>query len=229
MRFSYAYILDKYFPHARVVIEDRTYEGIVWYGLGEKPSEETLNALVKEEERFAQIEINKTNTQDSILLDRQRGQREQAKQDAKPLAQKIQDQYKQIYAEIEALTIEAQELQCLMEARSKLEAAWFEVSKTEAKCNDEAKAYLAETDWYYTREAETKIKVPDEVVEKRAKARESITRGDWVHMNWQELRAKERPSRAEIMNAIRLGGDELKRIKGLCQDISFKYAKPKKI
>ena len=38
----------------------------------------------------------------------------------------------------------------------------------------EAKSYLASTDWYVTREAETGKAIPDEVKAKRAEARDLI-------------------------------------------------------
>lgn len=44
----------------------------------------------------------------------------------------------------------------------------------QAEINAEAKAYLASTDWYVVRQAETGIAVPADVVEARAEARAKI-------------------------------------------------------
>jgi hypothetical protein len=41
--------------------------------------------------------------------------------------------------------------------------------------NKQARAYLAETDWYVIRKAETGVDVPQEVSEKRQSARLSVT------------------------------------------------------
>ena len=40
--------------------------------------------------------------------------------------------------------------------------------------NDEARAYLRETDWYVTRFAETGVEIPEEIKSQRQMARESI-------------------------------------------------------
>ena len=41
--------------------------------------------------------------------------------------------------------------------------------------NEERKLYLADTDWYVTRQAETGMPIPDDVLLKRQEARDSIT------------------------------------------------------
>ena len=40
--------------------------------------------------------------------------------------------------------------------------------------NAQSRAYLAETDWYVTRFAETGVPIPDEIKQKRAEAREAV-------------------------------------------------------
>lgn len=45
---------------------------------------------------------------------------------------------------------------------------------------NEAKAYLISTDWYYVRKAETGEEVPEEVIAKRAEAREFIRANEGV-------------------------------------------------
>ena len=44
----------------------------------------------------------------------------------------------------------------------------------QAKTNAEARAYLASTDWYVVRFAETGVAIPDDVAEARKLARESV-------------------------------------------------------
>ena len=49
-----------------------------------------------------------------------------------------------------------------------------EANKPAPDLKAEAKAYLASTDWYITRFAETKVEVPAEVLKKRAEARLAV-------------------------------------------------------
>lgn len=49
-----------------------------------------------------------------------------------------------------------------------------EAAKEAARVNEEARAYLAATDWYIVREAETGRHVPQEVLDKRAAARATV-------------------------------------------------------
>lgn len=44
----------------------------------------------------------------------------------------------------------------------------------QAKTNAEARAYLASTDWYVTRFAETGVAIPDDILTARKTARESV-------------------------------------------------------
>lgn len=46
--------------------------------------------------------------------------------------------------------------------------------ETQAVVNQEARDYLVSTDWYITRQAETGVEVPSDVLTKRAEARASV-------------------------------------------------------
>jgi hypothetical protein len=49
-----------------------------------------------------------------------------------------------------------------------------EAAEAQQKANDEARAYLKETDWYVIRQADTGEPVPKEVHDKRQAAREAV-------------------------------------------------------
>ena len=228
MSFSYAYILDKYLPHITYIMEDRTYEGIRWTCKEEPPSQELLDSFIKEEERLANIKNNNLSKLDDYFKEKQHQYRVEAARSAVPLETKLAEEHDAIIAEIQTLKLDAIDIQKTIEAKLAFEQSWQEISKAQEKINQQAREYLASTDWYYVRESETKLAVPQEVVELRAKARESIKHGVEVYAKWNELRSKERPSREEIKAAIKAGGDELKRIKSICESIGAKYNRPKK-
>lgn len=228
MSFSYAYILDKYLPNIKYIMEDRTYEGIRFLCKEEPPSKELLDGFIKEEERLANIKKNNLSKLDDYFKEKQHQYRVEAERAAVPLEDKLAEEYDAIIAEIHTLKLDAVEVQKTFETKAALEESWLEISKAQDKINQQAREYLASTDWYYVRESETKLAVPQEVVELRAKARESIQHGVEVYAKWRELRAKERPSKEELRAAIKAGGQELERIKSLCQAVSMKYSRPKK-
>lgn len=227
-KFSYAYILDKYLPHIPYVMEDRTYEGIRFLGKEEPPTQELLDAFIKEEERLAGIKQKNLDKLDDYYKERQHQYRDEAAKKAIPLEEKLKAEYDSIIAEIETLRLDAVELQKTLEAKEKFQESWLEVGNAQEKANEKARAYLAETDWFVTRKQETGLEIPEDVQMKRAQARESITKGIEVFSNWQQLREKERPTREELRAAIKAGGEELNRIKSVCEEIHSRYKKPSK-
>jgi len=227
-KFSYAYILDKYLPHIPYVMEDRTYAGIRFLTKDEPPTQELLDAFIKEEERLAGIKKNNLSKLDDYYKERQHQYRDEAAKKAIPLEEKLKAEYDSIIAEIETLRLDAMELQKTLEAKEKFQESWLEVSNAQEKANEAARSYLAETDWFVTRKQETGLDIPEDVQMKRAQARESITKGIEVFSNWQQLREKERPSREELKAAIKAGGLELQRIKSVCEEIHSRYKKPSK-
>lgn len=66
--------------------------------------------------------------------------------------------YEQIGNQFKAIPLEGAELQA-------------ELDRISAPAKAEALAYLASTDWYYARKAETGEEVPADVVQKRLEAR----------------------------------------------------------
>ncbi len=227
-KFSYAYILDKYLPHIQYAMEDRTYEGIRFLTKEEPPTQALLDAFIQEEERLAGIKNKNLSKLEDYYKERQHQYRDEAAKKAIPLEDKLKAEYDSIIAEIETLRLDAVELQKTIQAKEKLEESWLEVSNAQEKANEAARSYLAETDWYVTRLQETGLEIPEEVQHKRAHARDSITNGVQVFSNWQKLREKERPSREELKAAIKAGGEELKRIKSVCEEIHSRYKKPSK-
>jgi len=225
---NYAH-LAKTYMFADVIVHDRTYAGLQWLGPGEKPSEEQFRAFQVEEDRQNFVKNNLPKQKEADLMkERQRQARAAAEDMAIPLEKKIEAEWQSIYNEIADLRKKAAETRGVVAAMGKMGEAWAEISKAQESINEEAQRYLAETDWYYTRESETKIQVPEEVKVKRQEARERIQHGEIVYASWQKLRAAERPSRQEIRDAIREGGEALDRIRKLCGDASLKFPKPKR-
>lgn len=223
---NYFHIIQKYFPEAKVVIHDRTWEGISWFGPGEKPSKELFDSLKKEEERQQRVAGLKANYEADLLKERQHQARVQAEYDAVPLMDKIKAQEEEIREEILSLKLEACELQERAKTKEVLEDAWHEVSAVQAMVNAECEKYLKDTDWYVTRELETQIAIPEDVKEKRKQARDRINKGNLVYANYKVLREKEMPSREDIIKSIRAGKDELDRMREIVTGVKLRYAKP---
>jgi len=227
MSFSYAYILDKYLPNIQYVMEDRTYDGINFL-CKDPPSKELLDSFIKEEERLNNIKKNNLSKLDDYYKEKQHQFRVEAARQAVPLEDKLAEEYDSIIAEIHTLRLDAIDLQKSLEAKAAFEESWLEIDKAQDKVNDEAKAYLAETDWYVTRLQETGLDIPLDVQELRARARDTVNHGTIVYAKWRQLRDKERPSREELRAAIKAGNEELKRIKAICEDVAIKYPRPRK-
>lgn len=226
---NYGHIARKYF-NADVVVHDRTFEGLEWRGPGEKPKLEIFHAFAEEEERQARLANRKKEIPLGLMEEKQAQARALALEEARPVEDKIREEFHRVKEEARKMRMEALELEEAMSAMAEVAESWHEVSKAQEKINQEAEDFLKQTDWYVTRELETggSAKVPEEVRIARQEARERIDRGRLVYANWQALRSKEMPERGDVEAAIRLGGEALAEIKALCKAIAEKYPRPKR-
>jgi len=90
MRFSYAYLADKYLPDSKYTIEDRTYEGVIWHGPGDKPSRDLFDSLDKEEQRFLKVKDRSIELENNLLIEMQMAHRQKALDAVKPLEKKLE-------------------------------------------------------------------------------------------------------------------------------------------
>ena len=224
---NYAHLARKYL-NADVIVHDRTYEGLEWKGPGKKPSKDLFESFQKEEERIRKIDEWKEANNIGLMQERQHQAKVDALEKIRPLEHKIEEEQMRVREKIMRHKLEAKELQEQLKTRDELLDCWNEISAAQALVNAEAEQYLKDTDFFFTRETETGKPVPQEVIEKRALARERIDRGQLVFTHWRSLREKEMPSRGEIQEAIKKGGEELERIRKVCQDIALRYPKPRR-
>lgn len=213
---------------ATLIVHDRTYDGLEVVD-GVKPTLPQFEAFQREEDRQYRSSVDVPKAKErSLLQEKQHQARVKALEDIRPFEDKIREEEMAIRHEIFSIRVKAIELQERQKTVEAMNEAWYELTAAQEKINEEARAYLSDTDWYFTRETETKIKVPEEVVRLRQEARDRIQKGELVHAHWQRLRNAEMPSREEIRKAIKAGGEELERIRELCQSAVSKYKRPKR-
>lgn len=83
---------------------------------------------------------------------------------------------------------------------------WVELVNYSKEQHDAAVKYLTDTDWYVHRQTEyNEKKVPDDIAEKRKQARLVIGDAVKVFGNWHTIRAKEYPSKEQMVEALRSG------------------------
>ena len=226
---NYAFLAKKYLG-VNCLFEDRTYEGLIWPAdKGEKPLHEVFEGFQREEEREARAAGHAEAEQDNLTQERQRQARAQAVEDARPFADKLQEQYQALRNAARDELVKAIECQELLKTKTVVEECWHEITKAQEVINENAQQYLHDTDWYVTRAREPGGKdVPIEVLQLRAEARDRIQKGQLVFARWQELRASELPSKEDIAAAIREGGRALEEMRKACHAVALKYPKPKK-
>lgn len=221
---NYAYLAKKYL-HADVVVHDRTYDGLEWFGPGEKPPLSVFEAFQGEEDREARVLRKEHESRLGIMEERQVQARAKALEDIRPFEDKLREIEEEGRRKALELRQEAIELQSALRSRSHVLDAWKEISAAEALLADEAQRYLEETAHYLSWDQH---KIPAEVLVGREKAHSQIAAGKLVYADWARLRSNEMPSRAEIQEAIKLGGEHLKRIKKACQEAALRYPKPRR-
>lgn len=224
---NYAHLARKYLG-VEPVVHDRTYEGMEFPAGTTKPAVELFAAFQREEERLAQADENHLANNLGLMQEKQHQARQAALEAIRPLEEKFKEEESSLREEVERLRMAALELQERFQTREELLECWQEIGAAQALVNAEAEAYLADTDFFVTRKQETGEEIPGEITQKRAEARARIDRGNLVYRKWEKLREAERPSRKEIQAAIQAGGEELARIKKVCEEVALRYPRPRR-
>lgn len=222
---NYYALTKKYFPSAKVVVEDRTYDGLVWKGPGDKPLESIFKSLQDEEDRLARVAGQAVLSRDGLMQEKQRQARAQAEADLVPFQKTLGDYFEAERLKALKLKQDALDLKMRLSLKEHVIDCWREISGAQEALNKKAQAYLEETKHYL---AWDEHKVPAEVLAEREKAHALLSDGQLVYADWANLRAAEMPSREEIQEAIKIGGQHLARMKQQCKDIALKYPKPRK-
>lgn len=215
----------KYFPDAQVTVHDRTYEGLEWHGPGEKPALEVFESFQEEEDRLARAAGREVLSRESVMQERQRQARAQAELDLVPFQQKLGEYFEAERLRFLKASQDALELKALLGLKEHGMSAWKEISEAQDAINQRAQKYLEETAHYLAWDPH---KIPVEVLEQREKMHALIDEGKTVYADWASLRAKEMPSRQDIAEAIRKGGDHLRRMQAACKEVAVRYPRPKK-
>lgn len=222
---NYNALVQKYFPQARVVVHDRTYEGLEWLGPGEKPRKEVFESFQAEEDRLDRAAGRQVREKEGLMQEKQRQARAQAEQDLIPFQQKLGTYYEEQRLAFLKLSQEALEVKNLLGVKNIGVACWQEITEAQELLHAKAQQYLEETKHYM---AWDEHKIPAEVLAGREQAHSVLEETKVVFAEWNQLRASEMPSREEIAEAIRKGGEHLKAMKKRCKEIAGKYTKPKR-
>jgi len=225
---NFVYLAKKYLG-VDCLCHERTYGGLIWpAGAGEKPDYEVFESFQREEDRQARVGKREAQERAEHRRVRHHQIRHAEVEAAKTEEERFRDEEAKIRAEAREQRMKAIEVLERTRTKDEVSECWTEIGKTQEAVNAMAREFLASTDWYVTREQEGGPKVPDDIRQQRAQARADIEHGKTVYANWQVLRAKELPSREEMAEAIRAGGEELERLQKVCQDVAKKYPRPKR-
>ncbi len=222
---NFVYLSKKYLG-VDCLMEDRTYGGLLWpSGAGEKPSYETFESFQREEDRLGRVDKNTaTRVAEERRLEHRRVHAK-ALEDIVPLEEKIKAEHDELRKQTIEQRRQAVELQHSLETRNHVEHTWKEIAAADDRVTKEAQQYLEDTAKYLSWDPH---KVPAEILANRERAHNRIDAGKTVYANWQALRASEMPTREEMAEAIRAGGEQLERLKKICSEISLRYPKPRK-
>lgn len=223
---NYYYLVQKYFPNAKVIVEDRTYDGLVWQGPGDKPLDSIFKSLQGEEDRLLRLAGQKVMAQENQMLEKQLQARAQAEAELIPFQKTLGDYFENERLKCLKLKQDGLDLQMRLSLKEHVIDCWREITAAQNSLNAKAQIYLDETKHYL---AWDEHKIPGEILAEREKAHNILSEGQLVYADWANLRAAEMPSREEIQAAIKTGGEHLKRLQKACKEIALKYPKPRKL
>lgn len=227
-KMNFVYLAKKY-AGVDCLCDDRTYGGLLWPAAqGEKPKFETFLAWQGQEDQLGRASAAQNQQRQQERETAHRQAQVKALQDITPYEDQVRAEQAEIRDKTYQQRAEAVRLQHLLDTRTEVEHTWQEIGAAQHKVNEEAKQYLLDTAHHVAMSDAGVQPLPDEVASKRRAAMLRIKEGETVHANWQALRAKEMPTREDMIEAIRIGGDELERLKKICADVALKYPRPRK-
>lgn len=222
---NFAYLARKYFPDCQIIVEDRTYDGMRWIGPGEKPKEEIFKSLQDEEDRLARLAGQPILDRESQMQEKQRQARAQAEADLIPFQQKLGEYFEGERLKFLKLAQDALETKMALSLKEHAMTAWREITVAQDEQNRQAQEYLDATKHFLAWDTH---KIPAEVIAKREEAHKLLSEGQLVYADWVNLRRSEMPTREEMQEALRKGGEHLTRLKKRCKEVSLRYPKPKR-
>lgn len=226
---NYNHLYVKYLGGADcvTVVHDRTWEGLEVVKGPPKPSMAVFDSFQAEEDRQARAAGVEHGQRLGLMEEKQAQARAKAMDDIVPFEHKLQEAFQNEREKAFQLKKEALEVQYALKEREHVMDGWLELTRAQDLINEEARKYLAETDWYVTRKNENGLEIPEEVMQKRAEARARIQAGELVYADWDRLRKNEMPSRAELQEALLKGGEHLAKMREVCKAVVLRYPKPR--
>lgn len=222
---NYAHLARKYVTGAQMTVHDRTYDGLEWHGPGEKPSIEMFRALQREEEREARANGFIQKEEAGLAMERQAQGRARALDAIRPIEDRLREQEEEAYRKTLELKEKALITQSLLRERDRVVDCWQEITEAQDLARKEAQKFLDETASYLSWDPN---EVPAEVRAGRIMAHARLRDGETVYADWARLRSDMLPTREEMAEMIRKGGEHLKRLEELCKTAALKYPKPRK-
>lgn len=220
---NFAYLYGKYCGFGSVVVEDRSYDGLVITG-APKPPPSVFAGWAAKERELAGSEAYHESVLSRELEQRVEAARARALLDIVPFHDRVREQERAAYDQAMQLRKEAIECQSAINIKEGLEKAWIEIAKAQDIVNAEAQKYLDDTAFVLSWEASA---VPAEIAQKRREAQARIKLGKTVYQDWTRFRASEMPSGQEIHEAIQKGGEHIERIRSLARAVALKYPRPR--
>lgn len=223
---NFAAIALKINKDAQIVVHGRAFDQLEWLGPGPKPSLALFEAFAEEDEREARKDAYREELNSRAMIDLHEAQRAKTLEEIRPAEDKIREELAQVSAEITAVRLEALRTQELLRLADEVEDCWREITAAEAMARQNAQRYLQDTAHYLSWDAD---KIPANIQAFRASAHEVMARteGRKVYANWKALRAGISPSKEEIREAIREGGERLKEVQRLAREAELKFPKPR--
>jgi len=225
---KYIYLLQTHYPRAKWTVNGREYEDIVWEDESPKPTKEYLDVLALKDSKIDErvekkrqfLRKNVSEKESYLLLDADT-ESERALSSIEAIHAKHR---KQIIDEL----LELKRLEVIKET-SRQEIDYFEeLSDMELAQKEDAVQYLKDTDWIVIREYETGKEVLESIKIKRQAARSIVEKGEKVYENWDSLQREELPPLEERIEAIKAGGERLKKIKAQVAAAQARYKKPRR-
>lgn len=224
---NFVYLARKYF-NVDCICEDRSYEGLIWPKDAhlEKPPQAVFEAYQGEEDRLNRVVANQAQKRTERIQESQKQAVARSFEDIIPFEDRLKAEHEKLREEAYEIRKGAVEAKLALSARaSHIEPMWREISEVQSAVSQEAQQYLDDTSHMLSWDPQ---KVPVEVLSKREEAHKRVEDGKLVYGNWQQMRAKDMPTREELRQAVKAGGEHLARLQKICQDVALKYPKPRK-
>ena len=225
---KYIYLLQTHYPRAKWTVNGREYEDIVWEDESPKPTKEYLDVLALKDSRIdervekqRQFLRKSVSEKESYLLLDVYAEVELASSSIEAIHAGYRKKIKDSMAELMELEI--------IKETARQEIDYFEeLSNAELAQKEEAVQYLKETNWLNHREKDRGKPIPESIYIKRQAAYAIVEKGEKVYENWDSLQREELPSREERIEAIKAGGERLKKIKAQVAATQARYKKPRR-